>query len=933
MLMMGNLNPMKLYAFFAVADRKVLKPKTILNLMKKGEFKYYPESFGQLKVKVLHMDLDFDVYDDHARVKSDLKIKTLEPLKTLELNAKSLELHSLTCKNELMYKYDQENDKITLSFKKTIPKNTTLTIQTNTTCRPTKNILEGMYYDETPKGAPPTIITQCQQWGFQRIVPCIDDMTAKCTYITKITADKRYTNIITNGDLKKSSIKGNRKTVTYHNTITPMSTYLFFLGCGTYATFKKEVKYPDGKTFTLELLVPPKSDKVRAMRALEVLHDSVLFVYLFTGPDKYKNQSVAEKIWELYKNSKPDYKQIKSLAKNQHWGYKYTGTVYREIGMQNSDFGGMENVGNTTITTNRIMPFADMSDGSFEYMIDVKVHEYYHNLNGSEVTGRSPFEIWLNEAVTVHIEREFLHFLAGEDYCRLDEVLTLLAPGSGTLALDEGAASMPIEPDGFNDCNELITSVTYVKAPEFVRMIQTTVGKENFVKGLDLYHKKFTHGNASREDWIEGMEKASGLKLQNMAKGWLKKTKYPKVKVTESYKNNTLTIKLAQTNGEWEFPFRVALFDSDGKVLNEQLLRITKKSHTINFKTRKPAFISLNRGYTFFGKVLHTPSRDQLFMQARKDNDIVNRYMAYYQLWDQEKTKLLKNSKAKISQDLLQLYYEFLSDENLMNTVGPQFLAIFESVEDPKYAHHYDKLHNVKHKIKLALAKKYEKELNQIYTQYSKKKSKGSYLDKQLQDIKYRSVKNLCISLLAVLDTPQIHTLIKKQFTNAKTASERMLALRLYADSSAKDSIKFLTNYGKKAAENLVRWESFLYVVGGNENPHSLKLIKEVEKSPQFRIEQANDQRGLFLSFAHNKKKSLLTKEGRAYLQSKIIQLAKINEYTTGHLLKILGNVNKMEKKYQPIMKKMMKDILGKLNEKKTPSVYNTLSRIIKATK
>ena len=31
---------------------------------------------------------------------------------------------------------------------------------------------------------------------------------------------------------------------------------------------------------------------------------------------------------------------------------------------------------------------------------------YYHNINGSLVTGQSPFEIWLNEAVTVHIQRQ-----------------------------------------------------------------------------------------------------------------------------------------------------------------------------------------------------------------------------------------------------------------------------------------------------------------------------------------------------------------------------------------------------------------------------------------------------------------------------------------------------------------------------------------------
>ena len=68
--------------------------------------------------------------------------------------------------------------------------------------------------------------------------------------------------------------------------------------------------------------------------------------------------------------------------------------------MQNSDFGGMENVGNTTITANRIMPFAGITDSAYEYMIGVKVHEFYHNLNGSEVTGMTPFELWLNEAVT-----------------------------------------------------------------------------------------------------------------------------------------------------------------------------------------------------------------------------------------------------------------------------------------------------------------------------------------------------------------------------------------------------------------------------------------------------------------------------------------------------------------------------------------------------
>ncbi len=163
---------------------------------------------------------------------------------------------------------------------------TQFTVHTETICRPTKNLLEGLYYDETPPGAPPQQITQCQQWGFQRLVPCIDDMTAKCTYTTTIIADARYTNLITNGNVVVPllpAVEGRVK-ITYENMTTPMAPYLFFLGCGTYATFSRECEYADGRKCSLELLVPPASDPEMAEGALEILHDAVLWVHLFTGP-------------------------------------------------------------------------------------------------------------------------------------------------------------------------------------------------------------------------------------------------------------------------------------------------------------------------------------------------------------------------------------------------------------------------------------------------------------------------------------------------------------------------------------------------------------------------------------------------------------------------------------------------------------------------
>jgi len=219
--------------------------------------------------------------------------------------------------------------------------------------------------------------------------------------------------------------------------------------------------------------------------------------------------------------------------------------------MQNSDFGGMENMKNTTITTNRILPFPAVTEPAYEYMADVKVHEFYHNLNGSEVTGCSPFEIWLNEAVTVHIENQYHAFHYGDDYSRLRTVLSLIAPGTGTLALDSGKASMPVEPDGFNDPNELITDITYRKGPEFVRMIETMMGKDRFLIDFDLYHRRYRHGNASRAQWIEAMEEVSGREFAGMAEVWLKQTGFPLLTVTPEYDENAGTLSLTLVQSEF----------------------------------------------------------------------------------------------------------------------------------------------------------------------------------------------------------------------------------------------------------------------------------------------------------------------------------------------------------------------------------------------
>ena len=917
----------------------------------KREFKYYPEDFGDLPVKVMHMDLDFDVFDDHTIVESTLHFRSLiENLKDLELNAKNLEILEVSED----YEYFKDKDILKVSFKNPLNLNQEYKVRTKVVTRPSWNILEGIYYDISPEGCPCTQITQCQQWGFQRITPCIDDMTAKCTYFTTITADSQYTDYLTNGDLASEiqDLGNGRVKVEYANNVTPMATYLFFLGVGTYATFTKEFEYPNGDTFELALLVPPNSDAQVAEHSLEVLYDSIMWVHLFTGPDTYKNFEVSSLVYNLCKEREVLKKKGEKLdliraqinevieSNNLVLGYKYTGTVYREIGMQNSDFGGMENVGNTTITTNRIMPHFDMSDGGYEYMVKVKVHEFYHNLNGSEVTGRSPFEIWLNEAVTVFIEQLYSGFVFGERYERLDTILGFLAPTSGTFALDMGVASMPIEPVGFNDTNELITGVTYVKAPEFVRMVESILGKENFVKALDLYHTKFKHSNASSSQWIDCMQEYTEVDLNAFSKPWLKNTCHPIVEVETSFEEENLIVTLKQTNykedSHWHLPVSLAVFDKSGEKIFEDQFFIDEPIAEFEIQDLKDyGFISVNRNFSFFGQVMYNQSLDELYLQAEKDDDIANKYLAFKKIFDHEKTQILEGKSKDFSDKFLDYYINTLTNQELFLEFGTLLLTNFESVDDSRFKYQFDKLFELNQKFKKSLVNKYEDQIFNLFNKVYELSLKDSGLEfhyDNAQKIKLRQVKNLCLSLLASTEKDEYLDIVKDQYFNAQNATDKMSAFRIYMNSNASDKYDILDIHEKYASSNLVAWESFLYSISSLHCKDVIEIIERVEKNPSFNITQANDQRGLFVGFAHNKKISLLTDSGRDYLKSKLLELSKINEYSAGRILNVFGALDKMDIEHSVKLIKILIDIQSELSQESYPSVYNTISRIVKGS-
>ena len=112
---------------------------------------------------------------------------------------------------------------------------------------------------------------------------------------------------------------------------------------------------------------------------------------------------------------------------------------------------------------------------------------------------------------------------------------------------------------------------------------------------------------------------------------------------------------------------------------------------------------------------------------------------------------------------------------------------MFESAPDKKYAHQYQALYDVRERILQSIAARYKPELLDIYSSWNFPGCARDSLQQEVLAIKRRQIKNTALSVLSRLDTPDIHQLIKDQFTSGSCATDTLVAFSLYMDSSARD--------------------------------------------------------------------------------------------------------------------------------------------------
>ncbi|MDR3567953.1 MAG: DUF3458 domain-containing protein [Syntrophobacteraceae bacterium] len=876
--------------------------------MPDSRYKYLKADFGELPVRLEHLDIYINFFEDRVEATNRLHMTAARELDRIELDARDLEIISLEWLPEadsdpvpLDYEYLAAQNGLVVLLPQKVGKGQSFSVRAKSICRPSDAVLEGLYKDVTPPGAPQQYMSQCQQWGFQKIMAIFDDCRAKCTMRTTLEGDASYTHLISNGNIDRalnpdgvpvpSADRPGRQTITFDNPV-PMAPYLFIACAGTWDVLRDRVVYDNGRAVNLEYLVPPGQSS-GAQIPMSILKKSVLW--------------------------------IKATQ-----GYEYTGDTYRTICMSRSNFGGMENVGNTTIVTDAALIGEDTMDQFLFYAHAVIVHEFEHNQCGSETTMETPFDVWLNEAFTVDVERQFMADVFDPTVVRLNQVESIRSPLLGPLSIEDSGHAGRIVREGFNDPDELIDGVTYVKAAEVIRMLRLLLGDEKFRAGKTLYFTRYHFGNANTDQFFECFEEASGRRLDEFKKEWLYRIGYPAVRATtrQEPEEGAFHVRFSQETRDGKPPFvvpiRLALVDARGVDIpgTDRVFELSAPEAELSFEhlPTPPAFASINRDYSFYGTFVDESANvETLVLQARTDPNAYCRVNAMRMLTDIERKKKLREKNSQVDPLWLGLYGEILSDASLPPALKAFFLRIDEQPMDRRFCAWFPELVSARRQLMVAVHTLYERELLgefenlDTYAPWS--------TSALLEGIEARQLKGVLLDLITAKDTPESHRIILDHFRRATIANDKVTALAALNRSSAPERLDILEETYRQWHATITGYANYLRVIAGGACPDVFEQIEKERARPTFQITQPTWCRALFLTMAGNNE-MIWCDRGINWIADLVIELAPVNYTNAARMLNTFQHVGKMKPDLKQMVVSALERVVSNVSDRTCPAVH-----------
>lgn len=854
---------------------------------------YTPPDYWVEKV-----DLNFDLDETATVVHSRLKIKRNKTIgdtnATLILNGSHQKLISILVDGAAL---DSENFKLTDTSLEinSLPDECIVEI-TSENC-PEKNLaFEGLYLSSG------MLCTQCEAEGFRRITYFPDRPDVMTHFTVTLNADKeKYPVLLSNGNLLEKGEEGNRHWVRWNDpSLKPC--YLFAIVAGQLEHIEDHFITMSGRKVTLQIYVEPENIE-KCAHAMSSLKQAMK--------------------WD-----------------EEVYGREYDLDIFMIVAVNDFNMGAMENKGLNIFNSSCVLASPETAtDADFYTIQSIIGHEYFHNWSGNRVTCRDWFQLSLKEGFTVYRDQEFSADLNSRAVKRIDDVNILRAY---QFAQDAGPMAHPVRPDEYMEISNFYTVTVYNKGAEVVRMIQHLVGENGFRKGSDLYFERHDGQAVTTEDFVAAMEDTNQIDLTQF-KRWYDQAGTPELHITDKYdadqQQYTLTIKQncpATPNQQEKLPFHlpvaIGLLDNRGQDMNLQfsneasvpglttrVLSLTDESQSFIFDNipSKP-IPSIGRGFSAPVKIMNKLSREELAFLFANDSDAFNRWDASQQL---ALTILLEmigayqsNQAMQVPEILIEAFRQTLLNGDLDPALVARILILpGESyIADQMEVVDVDAIFTARESLRFKLAESLRTELLDTYNT----KNLTAEYQFNAQEMAIRSLNNVVLSYLALLEDKDFHQLCYEQYQNAHNMTDKMAALSALVDldSPLRDSAldEFYTHWQKD--QQVV--EKWFALQAGSKLPQTLENVKSLMQHPAFSLNNPNKVRSLIGRFCAGNPVRFHASDGSGYqfLGDQVLALDAMNPQIAARLVQSFSRWRRFDETRQQLMRAQLERIVAQEN-------------------
>jgi aminopeptidase N len=188
-------------------------------------------------------------------------------------------------------------------------------------------------------------------------------------------------------------------------------------------------------------------------------------------------------------------------------------------------YGGMENPRVTFAS-----PTVIAGDRSLVALI---AHELAHSWSGNLVTNATWSDLWLNEGLTVYIERRISETLYGTDFREMIEALGRDALDTELTEIGNDPSKASLHPDlQGKDPDDNVSAISYEKGALFFELLEHQTGRESLDAFLKRYFDRFAFKSMTTDRFVE-LVKSDLLKNDPAALGaldldtWIHGTQLP----------------------------------------------------------------------------------------------------------------------------------------------------------------------------------------------------------------------------------------------------------------------------------------------------------------------------------------------------------------------------------------------------------------------